>query len=79
MFTGKRKRDKEFSMNQGNLNDPDALAFFYMDNMLCYEHHLKYDDCMQEYEKKWVLSPWRRKLHRECLSHLDMYKACIIG
>ena len=57
-----KQRDKEFS--RGAINEPDALAFYYMDTMLCYDHQIKYDDCMAEYDSKWRFSLGRRKLHR---------------
>ena len=61
------------------MNDPDGLAFFYMDTMMCHEFYMKHQDCQQEYNKKWFFSRGRSKLHKECLNHLDKYKACLIG
>lgn len=74
-----KRRDKEFSMDQGSLNDPEALAFYYMDTLLCHEHYMKHEDCTRQYQAKWFFTPGRRKLHRECVDYLDKYKACLIG
>ena len=35
---------------------------------------------MQEYEQVSRLRVYkRRKMHRECMNHLDEFKACLIG
>ena len=61
-----------------SLKDPDALAFFYMDTMMCSQFYFKNEECMEKYNSKW-LPVGKRKLYKECLSHLDKYKACIVG
>ena len=58
-----------------NLRDPEALTFFYMDNVMCTDFYLKYNSCMEDWGGKF----WRRKQYKECMNHMDQYKACIVG
>jgi len=61
---------------EANIKDPELLTFYYMDNVLCNEYYLAYDGCMERYNsKRWG----RSKLHKECMDHMDKYKACVVG
>ena len=82
MFGSKARREKEHGLDsvpQKQLGDPESLAFFYMDSMMCNEYYMKHQDCLKEYESKWFFSMGRKKLHRECTDYLDRYRACLIG
>ena len=39
-----RKKDKHTM--DGNIKDPDALAFYYMDTLMCHEYYLNHTDCI---------------------------------
>ena len=58
MFSSAKRREKEYSMKTGDLKDPDALAFYYMDTLLCHEYYLKHEDCTKQYQAKWFFSPF---------------------
>ena len=63
-----------------DLQSASALTNFYMDTLMCNEYQLKSHLCMQEYEQVSRLRVYkRRKMHRECMNHLDEFKACLIG
>ena len=50
LFTKSAKsREKEFGMGKGDINNAESLAFFYMDTMMCHEHFLMHEDCINEY------------------------------
>ena len=60
--------------------NPDSLTYFYMDTFMCTEHFLQNEQCMQNYNSISKLRfSKRRAVHKECLNHLDKYKACVIG
>ena len=65
LFTKTAKsREKEFGMGKGDINNPESLAFFFMDSMMCHEHFLMHEDCLNEYKTKWFFTPGRNKLHK---------------
>eukprot|EP00347_Sterkiella_histriomuscorum_P014699 403359887 len=62
----------------GNLRDPEALTFYYMDTMMCNDYYLNYNDCNNQYTAK-KLPFGKRKLYKQCMNLLDEYKACVVG
>lgn len=54
IFRRKHKKDK------GSIKEPEALAHYYMDTMQCYNYYELHQDCMSDFQKKWV---GRGKLH----------------
>ena len=60
-----RKKKDSFDLK----HDPDGLASFYMDTMMCNEYYLHNEECMQDYLSRRG-TPWswatgkNRKLYK---------------